>query len=73
MSYDENNEKVRRYFVYKDGEYFTQDEFEEVNEAIEYAKQNDCDEVELSVWSKRVLYNSYHQADRTKVVWRNFR
>ena len=76
MSYDyddEDNEEVIRYFVYKDGEYFTQDEFEDVDKAIEYAKENDCDEVELTVWNRRKFYNSYQQADRVKTVWRNFR
>lgn len=68
---DEDMEEVVRYFVYKDGEYYTQDEFDDINEAIEYAKENNCDDVEETVWNRRYAYNNYEQADRFKTVWKN--
>jgi len=62
-------QKVIKYYVCKNGERFTEEDFEDINEAIEYAKENNCDEVEETSWDSRESYSNYEPADRFKIVW----
>lgn len=43
--------------------------FNKLDEAIEYARENNCNEVEMAVWDNRNDYNKRLEANRFKVVW----
>ena len=68
---DNEMEEVIKYYVYKNDVRFIEDGFEDIDEAIEYARENNCDEVEEASWDSRKSYNNYEPADRFKTVWEN--
>ena len=39
-------DEVIKYYVWKDNERFTEEAFDDIDEAIQYARENECDEVE---------------------------
>ena len=62
-------EEVIKYYVWKNNERFTEEAFDDIDKAIEYARKNKCDEVEETCWDSRKAYNNYEPADRFKIVW----
>ena len=64
-------EEVIKYYVWKNNERFTEEAFDDINDAITYTKENHCDEVEETVWDSEESYNNYEPADRFRVVWSN--
>ena len=62
-------EEVIKYYVYKNDVRFTEDGFEDIDEAISFARENQCDEVEKNVWDSEESYDNYKPADRFKIVW----
>ena len=63
-------DEVIKYYVWKDNERFTEDAFDDIDEAIQYARGNECDEVEETAWDSRKSYNNYEPADRFRTVWK---
>ena len=62
-------EEVIKYYVWKNDERFTEKAFDDIDEAIEYARENECDEVEETSWCSEESYNNYEPADSFKTVW----
>lgn len=62
-------DEVIKYYIWKNEERFTEEVFDDIDEAIEYARENECDEVEETSWDSRESYNNYEPADRFKTVW----
>lgn len=62
-------EEVIKYYVWKNDERFTEEAFDDIDEAIEYARENECDEVEETCWDSEEAYDNYEPADRFKTVW----
>ena len=60
---------VIKYYIWKDNERFTEEAFDDIDEAIQYARENKCNEVERTEWDSRELYNNREPADRFKTVW----
>ena len=44
------DEEVIKYYLYKNGERVMDSGFDKLDEAIECARENNCDEVEMAVW-----------------------
>lgn len=63
------DEEVIKYYLYKNDERITDSGFDKLDEAIEYARENNCDEVEMTAWDNRNAYNKRLEANRSKVVW----
>lgn len=63
------DEEVIKYYLYKNDERVMDSGFNNINEAIEYARKNNCDEVEMAAWDSRKAYNKKQEADRFQVVW----
>ena len=63
------DEEVIKYYLYKNGERVMDSGFDKLDEAIECARENNCDEVEMAVWDSRNDYNKRLEANRFKVVW----
>lgn len=63
------DEEVIKYYLYKNDERFMDSGFDNIDEAIEYARENNCDEVEMAAWDNRNDYNKRLEANRFKVVW----
>lgn len=61
--------EVNKYYVWKNNERFTEEAFNDIDEAISFAKENNCDEVEETVWSSEESYNNYEPADKFKTIW----
>ena len=62
-------DEVIKYYVWKDNERFTEEAFDDIDEAIQYARENKCDEVEETVWDSEESYQNYEPADRFRIVW----
>ena len=62
-------DEVIKYYVWKDNERFTEEAFDDIDEAIQYARENKCDEVEETVWDSEESYQNYELADRFRTVW----
>lgn len=62
-------DEVIKYYVWKDNERFTEEAFDDIDEAIQYARENKCDGVEETAWDSRESYNNYEPADRFRTVW----
>ena len=60
---------VIKYYVWKDNERFTEEAFDDIDEAIQYARENKCDEVEETTWDSEESYQNYEPADRFITVW----
>ena len=58
---------VIKYYVWNENERYC--EFDDINEAIEYARENDCTKVELTEWYSEEAYQNYEPADRFETVW----
>lgn len=65
-------EKVIRYYAFKD-DVRIEKPFVNYDDAIDYARKNNCDEIEETVWNSEKAYNNYEPADSFKTVWRMFR
>ena len=63
------DEEVIKYYLYKNDERVMDSGFDKLDEAIEYARENNCDEVEMAAWDNRNDYNKRLEANRFKVVW----
>ena len=63
-------EEVIKYYVWKGDERFSEIGFDNEDEAIDYAKENDCDVVEKTIWSSDESYNNYEPAIEFKEVWK---
>lgn len=63
------DEEVIKYYLYKNDERVIDSGFDKLDEAIEYARENNCDEVEMAAWDNRNDYNKRLEANRFKVVW----
>lgn len=63
------DEEVIKYYLYKNDERVMDSGFDKLDEAIEYARKNNCDEVEMVAWDNRNAYNKRLEANRFKVVW----
>ena len=63
------DEEVIKYYLYKNDERVMDSGFDKLDEAIEYARENNCDEVEIAAWDNRNDYNKRLEANRFKVVW----
>ena len=63
------DDEVIKYYLYKDDERVMDSGFDKLDEAIEYARENNCDEVEMAAWDNRNDYNKRLEANRFKVVW----
>lgn len=63
------DEEVIKYYLYKNDERVMDSGFDNIDEAIEYARENNCDEVEMAAWDNRNDYNKRLEANRFKVVW----
>ena len=63
------DEEVIKYYLYKNDERVMDSGFDKLDEAIEYARENNCDEVEMATWDNRNDYNKRLEANRFKVVW----
>lgn len=63
------DEEVIKYYLYKNDERVMDSGFNNIDEAIEYARENNCDEVEMAAWDSRKAYNKKQEADRFQVVW----
>lgn len=63
------DDEVIKYYLYKDDERVMDSGFDNIDEAIEYARENNCDEVEMATWDNRNDYNKRLEANRFKVVW----
>ena len=63
------DEEVIKYYLYKNDERIMDSGFDNIDEAIEYARENNCDEVEMAAWDNRNDYNKRLEANRFKVVW----
>lgn len=59
-----------KYYVWKDNERFTEEAFDDINDAIQYAIENNCDEVEETAWCDEESYQNYEPADRFRTVWK---
>lgn len=62
-------DEVIKYYVYKNDVRFIEGGFDNINEAIESARENKCDEVEMAAWDSRKAYNKKQEADRFQIVW----
>ena len=62
-------DEVIKYYVWKDNERFTEEAFDDIDEAIQYARENKCDEVEETTWDSEESYQNYEPADRFRTVW----
>ena len=60
---------VIKYYIWKDDERFTEEGFENMDEAIEYAIENKCTEVERTEWDSEEAYQNREPADRFRTVW----
>lgn len=63
------DEEVIKYYPYKNDERVMDSGFDKLDEAIEYARENNCDEVEMVAWDNRNAYNKRLEANRFNVVW----
>lgn len=63
------DEEVIKYYLYKNDERVMDSGFNKLDEAIEYARENNCDEVEMAAWDNQNDYNKRLEANRFKVVW----
>ena len=63
-------EEVIKYYVWKNDERFTEEAFDDIDEAIEYARENECDEVEETCWDSEEAYDNYEPADEFETVWK---
>ena len=63
------DEEVIKYYLYKNDERVMDSGFDKLDEAIEYARENNYDEVEMAAWDNRNAYNKRLEANRFKVVW----
>ena len=63
------DEEVIKYYLYKNDERVMDSGFDKLDGAIEYARENNCDEVEIAAWDNRNDYNKRLEANRFKVVW----
>lgn len=63
------DDEVIKYYLYKDDERVMDSGFDNIDEAIEYARENNCDEVEMATWDNQNDYNKRLEANRFKVVW----
>ena len=63
------DDDVIKYYIWKDNERFTEEAFDDIDEAIQYARENKCDEVEETVWDSEESYQNYESADRFRTVW----
>lgn len=61
--------KVIVYYVFKNGEKIYNSGFFEMDDAIEYAKEINADEVEAAIWYSGDSFNNYEFADEFKTVW----
>ena len=61
-------DEVIKYYVWKDNERFTEEAFDDIDEAIQYARENKCD-VEETAWDSEESYQNYEPADRFRTVW----
>ena len=62
-------DEVIKYYVWKDDERFTEEAFDNIDEAIQYARENKCDEVEETAWDSEGSYQNYEPADSFRTVW----
>ena len=60
---------VIKYYVWKGNVRFTEVAFDDIDEAIQYARENECTEVERTEWDSEEAYQNYEPADRFKTVW----
>lgn len=64
-------ESVIKYYVFKNDVRFLDSGFDKLERAIFFAMDNNCDEVEETIWSSRESYNNYEPAMEFKIVWKN--
>lgn len=68
-----HNYEVERYYVYKGNDYFDTTGYYDLDDAVDIAKENNCEEIEIHAWEKEELYKNYEPADLQMVVWRKGR
>jgi len=61
--------EVERYYIYKDDEYFDSIDYSDFEDALEVARENDCDEIEMHGWEDEEDYQNRGEATVQKVVW----
>ena len=54
---------IHKYYVWKDGEHADSDGFFDYEDAIEYAKEIDADEIEKTTWYSQLSYQNREPAD----------
>ena len=59
-----------KYFVWKNDERFDDIGYNNYEEAFKVAIENDCDDIEETIWYSRDSYNNYNPADEFKTVWK---
>ena len=57
------DEEVIKYYLYKNDQRVMDSGFDKLDEAIEYARENNCDEVEMAAWDNRNDYNKRLEAN----------
>ena len=62
--------EVVKYYTWQGNDHADDDGFWDKEEAIEYAKKNDCTEVEMTCWLSEENYEDRGPADAFEVVWR---
>ena len=65
-----NGYDITKYYVWKNNDHADADGFWDMEEAITFAKENDCDEVEMTCWENEDSYDNREPADYFKTVWR---
>lgn len=62
---------VYKYYVWKDGDHADADGFFDYQDALDYAKEIDADEIEKYFWYDEQSYKDREPADEIVSVWKN--
>ena len=65
------NEELIKYYVWKNNDRIIG--FYDFEDALEYAKEFDCDEIEKTIWASEEDYQNYEPAIDFELVWTNDR
>lgn len=61
---------MEKYYVWKDDEHADADGFWDYEDALEFAKEIDADEIEKTCWYSEEAYENGEPADEFVVVWK---
>ena len=65
-----NEDEVVKYYVWKNNNHADDDGYWNFEDALEFAKEIDADEIEKTIWYSEESYDNREPADKFEIAWR---